>query len=303
MNKNAIAMAVAAVVFAAVGLWQYQQRNELQLELDGLKSAHDKMNRDDIAQIEGLNKQVADLQKELRDTQSQLALNKAEQVGAPVGSSKATVTAANGANPQGAMIRTIASQLLASPDTRVAMAEQAVNAQYGALFAKLKLPPDKEKALKQKLQAVVSKQLDMSMKAAAGEIPREEVASAAEGARKEVDAIMAEALDAQQMAEYKAYQADAPARQRAQVENATKMQLSIQAPGLTEPSKAAVSAALAQAMSNPAKYRGSNGQVDMVKMNDDVEISLQQVLPEDQMRIAREFLRQRSKLNTLIIQQ
>jgi len=178
---------------------------------------------------------------------------------------------------------------------------------FGGFIAGLKLSPEKERELKNRLTAAMmkSQQLsrELSQKVVSGELTQQQasIQAKASGVNNETMQIMAEYLSSEQMDALRAYEADAPNRAKASMANSMYITLETQAPGLTEANRTKMAAAYADAMAAPYKPTpGQTAQNRMELIYEQTENSLQDTLSDDQMRIAREYLRNQASLQRAV---
>jgi len=309
MNRKVIVGVVLLAGSAAFGAWQTLRIQDLQAQLDALQSSHDRWSQENQQQADQYNKTIAGLKQQVQDKESQL-----ETVTA-----RATVPAAGNQAPLVANTRTTTQPATAnnprpspmdSPDFRQAMVQQQVMSRFGAFIVGLKLSPEKEKELKNRLATAMMKgqelSRELSKKVESGELTREESAAQwkASDVNNEPIRIMSEYLSGEQMDALRAYEADAPNRAKAMVANSMYMNLESGAPGLTEANRTKIAAAYAEAMLNPPKLKPGQPQPSAVDRTDQiyqqVETSLQETLSDDQMRIAREYLRNQASMQRAV---
>ncbi|HTR01336.1 MAG TPA: hypothetical protein VMH83_15155 [Candidatus Acidoferrum sp.] len=304
MNNNTLITSSLAVVLGLGSIWLYVQKSGIEADLAASQASHDKLLKDDQEEFDRLNKNIARLERELSDAQSRANLSKAEALGnEPAGGQQNKPQAAAAS---GTPLQNFVRQRLNTPEMQNTLAQLGYSQRYGNFISTLKLPPDKEQALKQRIMDIIGKQLALQQRVASGEITREQATSAAAESEKEITAAMADYLSADQMDAFKAYDAGRQTRAISQVQNTFSMQLATQAPGLTEQNRSIVAAAIATAMTSNAANAGRNGQTGtqniLGRSFEQAEQSLQGKLDDDQMQIARDFLRQQSKLINALTQ-
>lgn len=307
MGRNAIISVVLLAGSAAFGAWQTLRNQELQAQLDALQSSHDRWSQDNQQQADQYNKTIAGLKQQLQDKQGELEQAAAKPAAAPAASNPAPQLASAATTMTPAPARSALPNPLDSPDFRQAMVQQQVVSRFGAFIVGLKLPPEKEKELKNRLAAAMIKSLelsrDLAKKVESGELTREEAAAQtkAANANGEPLRIMAEYLSTEQMDALRAYEADAPNRAKTMLANTMYMSMEAQAPGLTEANRTKVAAAYAQAMLAPYTPKpGQQASERTDQIYQQVENSLQDTMSDDQMRIAREFLRNNASMNRAV---
>jgi hypothetical protein len=204
-----------------------------------------------------------------------------------------TVTARPAPKPDPAEL---IKQRLNQPEIRMLTAARTVESRHGAFIATLKLAPQNEKMLKERIKEVLLRDYEMSDKVAKGEMSKEQV-QASWDSSDEIRKIMADYTTPEQQAAFAEFQAQIPAREkqqaRDQMKGVTLMMLNAQAPGLTEQSKNMVASLFADAMTNAAAPASPGADPNpTVRRYQAVEAQLQGKLPDDQMKIAKDYLQQ-----------
>ena len=309
MNRKVIVGVVLLAGSAAFGAWQTLRIQDLQAQLDALQSSHDRWSQENQQQADQYNKTIAGLKQQVQDKESQLETVTARAT-APAAGNQTPLLANTGNTTQPATANNPRPNLMDSPDFRQAMIQQQLMSRFGGFIAGLKLSPEKERELKNRLAAAMmkSQQLsrELSQKVLSGELTQQQASmqAKASGVNNETMQIMAEYLSSEQMDALRAYEADAPNRAKASMANSMYITLETQAPGLTEANRTKIAAAYAEATMNPPKLKPGQPQPSAVDRTDQiyqqVETSLQETLSDDQMRIAREYLRNQASMQRAV---
>lgn len=297
MNRNTIVTVVIAVLAMVAG-WQFLHAGNLQSDLDALQTSHNKLVKEHQEQIDLLNKNIARLERELRNAQSQSNLASAEKLGTETPAN----TAAN-AQAQGGALGNFIRQRLASPEGQTVMVQMAYSQRYGAFISTLKLPANVESALKQKIMDVLNRTVSVQLKVASGQASRDELKSL--NPDREINAVMAEYLNRQQLDAFQAYDANRVAQAGNQVRTTVSRQLATEVPGLTEQNRTLLANAITAALTNAGATNAAGQAAQAMNMGtilEQVEYSLPATMEEDQLKLARDYLRQRAKLLNVLTQ-